>query len=221
MAINWGDLGAGALGGAGTGATIGTSFVPGWGTAVGAGVGGLAGILAALFGGGGKEGGPERLTAANEQEQSILDFLLQNGMGQLQDPQKGFKPLEDYARTQFANHTIPSLAERFTSFAGGNNALSSPSFASQLGQAGAGLESSLAALGSQYGQQNQQNALQQLNTGLKPAFNTDYKATQHGTGTNILASLLQSQAIPKLIENGPELYKQYKANKMAPKQAKG
>lgn len=211
MAINWGDLGAGALGGAGTGATIGTAFNPGLGTGIGAGVGGLAGILAALFGGGGKEGGPERLTAANEQEQSILDFLLQNGMGQLQNPQQGFKPLEDYARTQFANHTVPSLAERFTSFGGGNNALSSPSFASQLGQAGAGLESSLAALGAQYGQQNQQNGLSQLQTGLKPAFNTDYRATQHGTGTNILASLLQSKAIPKLIENGPELYNQYKA----------
>jgi hypothetical protein len=221
MAINWGDLGAGGLAGAGTGATIGTSINPGLGTGIGAGVGGLAGILAALFGGGGKEGGNHRLTEASEEEQSILDFLLQNGMGQLQDPQKGFKPLEDYARTQFANHTVPSLAERFTSFAGGNNALSSPSFASQLGQAGAGLESSLAALGAQYGQQNQQNALQQLNTGLKPAFNTDYRANQPGTGTNILASLLQSKAIPKLIEHGPAIYNQYKANKMAPKQAKG
>ncbi len=34
---------SGAAAGAGTGATVGTSFLPGWGTAIGAGVGGLAG----------------------------------------------------------------------------------------------------------------------------------------------------------------------------------
>lgn len=228
MAINWGDLAAGGLGGAGTGATagaaIGSAFPvvgTGIGAGVGAGVGGLAGILASIFGDQGRKGGPQRLASPNSQEQSILEYLLNSGLGQLKDPQQGFKPIEDYARTQFANRTVPSLAERFTSFAGGNNALSSPSFASQLGQAGGELEQALAAMGAQYGQQNQHNALSQLTLGLSPAFQTDYRATEHGTGTNFLSALLQSKALPKAIQAAPQLYQQYLANQKLSNEAKG
>ena len=46
----------------------------------------------------------------------------------------------------------------------------SPAFASQLGQAGAGLEQGLAAMRSQYGMENRGQLLQLLGLGLTPQY---------------------------------------------------
>ena len=184
---NWMGALQGILGGAGSGAALGSSF-PVIGTALGAGVGALGGGFAGLFGGG-KEGGVQQAQTLNPQQQSILQFLLQMGQSGLQNPQQGFAPIAQQARDQFNQQTVPSLAERFSSM--GNNALSSPSFVSQLGQAGAGLEGNLAALQSQYGQQNQQNAMQMLALGLSPSFQNFYQASQPGFGENLLSNTLR------------------------------
>lgn len=110
------------------------------------------------------------------QQQGLQNQSIQQALGLLQGPQdytKGFQPIAQQARSQFTQNTIPTLSERFTSL-GSGSALSSPAFASQLGQAGAGLEQGLAALQSQYGlqqqglQQNQLNSL--LNFGMQPSF---------------------------------------------------
>ena len=95
-----------------------------------------------------------------------MQLLQQLGIQGLQNPYGGFEPIEQQARNNFNQQTIPSIAERFT--AGTNGATSSPSFASQLGQAGAGLESDLAAMKAGYGQQNIQQILQLLQLGLRP-----------------------------------------------------
>lgn len=198
MAFNW--LGAlqGALGGAGAGAGIG-SAVPGIGTAIGAGIGGLGGGLAGLFGGG-ENGGVRQTPTINPQQQNILQFLLQQGQQGLQNPMEGFGPIAQQARSQFSQQTIPSIAERFTAGTGG--AMSSPSFASQLGQAGAGLEEALAAMQSQYGMKNQQNALQMLALGLSPSFENSY---QPGLGQSILAGSAQA---------APSFYQSYMLNNL-------
>jgi hypothetical protein len=193
MAINaLGGL-SGGLGGAATGASLG-SIVPGIGTAIGAGIGGIGGLLAGLFGGGGK--GRTRRLPMNPQEQSVIDMLLGQGQQQLQNPYQGFEPIAQQARSQFAQQTVPGLAERFTSL--GENRLSSPQFASQLGQAGAGLEQSLAALQSQYGMQQQGNALRQLELGLRPMYDqsrtspsTGFGGQLFGAGTDLLPLLQQ------------------------------
>ncbi len=138
---NWAGGLQGGLGGAGAGASIG-SVVPGIGTAIGAGLGGLGGWLAGLFGGG-KNGGVNQAKIRNPEQENILKYLLQQGQQGLQNPSAGFAPIAQQARNQFNQQTIPSLAERFSSM--GNNSISSPAFASQLGQAGAGLEEALAA----------------------------------------------------------------------------
>ncbi len=196
---NW--LGAlqGALGGAGAGAAIG-SVVPGIGTAIGTGLGALGGGLGGLFGGG-EKGGVKQVATVNPEQQNILKFLLQQGQQGLQNPYANFAPIAQQARNQFSQQTVPSIAERFTSM--GNSSLSSPAFASQLGQAGAGLEEALAALQSQYGMKNQQQALSLLALGLSPSFQNIYQGSQPGFGENLLSGTIQA---------APSFYQSYMLN---------
>lgn len=188
MAVNWSGGLQGALGGAGSGAMIG-SVVPGIGTGVGAGLGAIAGGLGGLFGGG-NEGGLQQAQRLTPEQQSILSLLLGTGGKSLQNPYAGFQPIAQQARSQFFQNTIPSLAERFTSM--GSGSLSSPAFVSQLGQAGTGLEEALAAMQSQYGMQNQKNALSMLALGLSPQFENFYQRSQPGFGENLLSGTLQA-----------------------------
>lgn len=185
---NW--LGAlqGALGGAASGAALG-NIIPGIGTAIGTGIGAVGGGLGGLFGGG-KKGTVKQVPTVNPQQQNILNYLLQQGQQGLQNPYAGFDALSQQARTQFNQQTIPSIAERFTSM--GNASLSSPAFASQLGQAGAGLEEALAALQSQYGLKNQQSALSLLALGLSPSFQNIYRGSQPGFGENLFSGAIQA-----------------------------
>lgn len=213
MAIDWGNLAAGGLAGAGTGATIG-SIVPGIGTGLGALAGGGLGLIGSYFGGGSKPGGPQRSSAPNQQENSILQYLLSQGQGQLQNPLQGFQPIADRARSQFNKTTIPSLAERFTSL--GNNSLSSPSFAHELGQSGVDLEEMLAALGAQYGQRNQQNAFSMLSLGLSPAFQTHYQPQEHGFGRQLLGNTASAG-----LQAAPQLFQSYMLNQALQKLAAG
>lgn len=196
MAINWGDAFQGALGGASTGAGIGSYSANPLGTALGAGVGGIGGFLASLFSGGGEKGGVKQAQNFSPEVQQILQLLMQQGQNGLQNPYEGWGDVENNARTQFQNNTVPGLAERFTSM--GNNALSSGAFNSQLGQAGVGLESNLAALKQQYGQQNRNNALQQLSLGIQPSFTNYYQESQPGFGENLFAGV--AQAAPKFLQ---------------------
>jgi hypothetical protein len=219
MAIDWGNIASGALAGAGSGATLGSLIpIPGVSTAVGAGLGALfgggLGAAGSYFGNPSKPGGPQRASAPNKQENNVLQYLLSQGLGQLQNPLQGFQPIADRARSQFNQITIPSLAERFTSL--GNNALSSPSFASSLGQAGAGLEEALAALGADYGQRNQQNAMSMLTLGLSPAFQTYYQPQEHGFGRQLL-----SGAVSTGLQAAPQLYQSYMLNQALSKLAAG
>jgi len=116
-------------------------------------------------------------SVAPEQQQAIFQ-MLQQALGQMQDPQSGFKPIADLARQQFNQQTVPGIAERFASM--GDNRLGSGAFASQLGQAGAGLESQLAAQGAQYGLQQQGLAQQLAQLGLSPTFQYGYHQPQEG-----------------------------------------
>lgn len=219
MAIDWGNLASGALAGAGSGATIGSLIpIPGISTALGAGLGALAGgglgLAGSYFGGGSKPGGPQRSSAPNQQEQSILQYLLNQGQNKLQNPMQGFEPIADYARSKFNKTTIPSLAERFTSM--GNNSLSSPSFAHELGQSGVDLEEMLAALGADYGQGNQQNALSLLTLGLSPAFQTHYQPQEHGFGRQFLSGSVNAG-----LQAAPQLYQSYMINQALQRLASG
>jgi len=108
----------------------------------------------------------EQLPRFSQQQQNALQALLSQGLSN-----SNLQSLEKNATNQFNQQIIPMLSERFSSM--GNNALSSPAFASQLGQAGSGLASQLAALRSQYG-------LQQLQMGLSPMFENIYTPASPG-----------------------------------------
>jgi len=110
----------------------------------------------------------EQVPRFNQEQQSLLQNLLGLGQQTINNPYKGFEPIAQRATSQFNQQTVPGLAQRFASL--GSNSLSSPAFASQLGQAGAGLQEGLAALQSQYGMQNRQQGLQFLQQGLTPQF---------------------------------------------------
>lgn len=197
---NWLSGLQGTLGGAGTGAAIGSMIAPGIGTAIGGALGGVAGGIGGLFSGG-EKGGVKQAQTLNPQQQQILSMLLGQGQQNLQNPYAGFEDISNYAQNQFNQNIVPSIAERFASL--GNNALSSGAFATQLGQAGRGLGDTLALLRNQYGQQNQQNALQQLSLGLSPSFQNFYQQSQPGFGENLFNGAIQA---------APSLYQSYMLN---------
>ncbi len=199
MAIDWGNVGQSTLGGATTGGGIGLMGGP-VGGAIGAGAGGLLGLLAGLipsmFGGNSNpnsqqlsEGLNKISTMSPEQQQALLELLSQ-GQNTLQNPYAGFEGIENQARSNFQQQAMPGLAERFAAM--GNNAPSSPSYQAEKMNAMSGLEGNLAALRSQYGMQNKQNALGQLSLGLTPTFQTAYKAHEPGFGENMLSGAFQN-----------------------------
>ena len=142
-----------ALSGASTGASIGGSVLPGWGHAIGAGLGSLAGLFGSDSNG---------IKALNPQQQKIQDLAGSQALQLLQGGRpQGFQPIADRAQRQFTTQTVPGLAERFSSLGAGSQ--NSSAFQGALGQAGSDLQSQLAALESQFGQ-NQLSQL--LNAGL-------------------------------------------------------
>lgn len=106
--------------------------------------------------------------------------MLQPGQGQ-QNYQNAFAPIAEQRTNEFYSQTIPSLAERFTALGGGQN---SSAFQGALGQAGAGLQTDLASMGAQFGQQQQQldqnYLLNLLRFAFQPQFETQYKPATGG-----------------------------------------
>jgi hypothetical protein len=92
-----------------------------------------------------------------------LQGLLGQGFGQ------GFEPFAQKARTQFQTQTVPGLAERFTAMGGAGGQRSS-AFQGALGQAGAGLEENLAALGQEYGMRQEDLLARLLGQAQQPQF---------------------------------------------------
>lgn len=107
-------------------------------------------------------------------QSQVLNYLLQYGLGGLQDldqNQFDFAPVANQQLENFYTQTIPSIAERFTSLGGGQR---SSAFQGALGQAGRGLANDLASQQQQYNLQQQgmeQNLISNLlNMGLVPQF---------------------------------------------------
>mgnify|MGYP001561976237 CR=1 FL=1 len=181
------------LGGAAGGTAIGGPM--------GAFVGGLGGagidLISQLFGGGntkpgqgnaltGSQGGIMQIDRFKPEQQQLQSQLGKMGLEGLQNPTAGFAPIGQRARSQFNQTTVPGLAERFAS--SGSNALSSPSYISQLGEAGAGLEEALAALEAQYGLSNQGHLRELLGMSLADPYISATAQAQPGFLQQILPS---------------------------------
>lgn len=130
-------------------------------------------------------------------QMSALQQLLGQGLGGLQQLQQPFDfgPIEQQARQGFSQQTVPELAERFTGLGAGSQG--SSAFAQLLGRSGADLESSLAALRSQYGLQDlgrrQNLATNQLQFGLQSPYG-DYIQRTPGFWENLATPLLSGAA---------------------------
>lgn len=156
---------------------------------------------------GGWKGAPAGLLSLNKFDQSqenTLDSLLkhlQSGIGNVNLPgqtlqgnmpqnqaqQFNFAPIGAEAQRNFAQQTIPGLAERFGGMGSGGS-LNSSAFGQALGGAGADLQSQLAALQSQYGQNQQQ-----LNQGQQ-SLNQNEMGQQSNNLMNFLQHYLQQRS---------------------------
>lgn len=132
----------------------------------------------------------EQLPRFTPEQQNALSMLLQQGA-----QNANFGGIENRAREQFANNTIPGLAERFTALGSGGSQRSS-AFQGALGSAASDLESQLGALRGQYG-------MQQLGLGLQPSFENIYVPRQGGLAEG------SAQGIGQLIGKLPELFEAY------------
>lgn len=186
MAFNWRTGGAGAAGGALSGASLGSSILPGPGTAIGALLGAGAGLLGGL---GGKKARYER-PQMNPLEEQAYQSSLQQGLGLLQNPYQGFDPIAQRAQSVFNQYNLPGINEGFTNFTGG--ALSSPALGAEKSFASLDLAERLAALQAQYGMQNRQSALQMLQFGMTPYQNQFYRPQQHGFGPELFNAGINS-----------------------------
>jgi hypothetical protein len=136
--------------------------------------------------------------------QGNINNLLSSTFQGLQNPQQGFQPIAEQAQNQFETQTVPALAERFTAMGGGQR---SGAFRSALGNAGANLQSNLAAMGAQYGLQNRSGLLDQLKLGLLNQPKFGFSQRQGGALENILGPLLGGQASYYGGENAGEFVK--------------
>lgn len=123
----------------------------------------------------GSPGGYEQVGLYEPHQRNALNFVLSDALGQLQNPYQGYEPIQNEAIRNFQERTIPALSETFQ---GGR--LSSPLFQKQLGYAGSGLESNLAAQKAQYGMDARNQALSQLQIGLTPQLSTQYFGSTPG-----------------------------------------
>jgi hypothetical protein len=191
-----------------------TAALPYIGTAVSSAIGTKLGSLGSSGGGGGggsSSGGGggsfwggnpaqvQQLRRYDPQQQSTLHALLTRGLSGLDNPQKGFEPIAANVRRQFNTVGVPGLAERFTSMGGSGQR--SSAFAGALGSAQSELESSLAALGSQYGLQQQDILLRMLGLGTQPSFNSIYIPRTEGFGEQFGSSVAGAagKALPGII----------------------
>jgi hypothetical protein len=147
---------SGALGGAATGATLGSLFAPGIGTAVGA----LGGGLLGLFGGGNKQPKIQQQNLLHPLQEKALERYLSQGIETSPLYQQGSSFLQNLLSNNpeayqafelpyyqnFQQNIIPQLAERFAGMGTGAGGLSSSGLYNSLGQAGRNLQTDLAAL---------------------------------------------------------------------------
>lgn len=115
---------------------------------------------------GSKQGDVVGINQYTPQQNEIMNWLLQFGRGNLENPGQGFDPIKQDTLNTFNQEIVPDLLERFS--ASGSNSASSPVIQSNLASAGSNLAQKLAAFQAQYNQSNQQNALAQLQLGLNP-----------------------------------------------------
>lgn len=133
--------------------------------------------------------GPQQFSYSpySEQGRSMLDYLLQNAQQNLQNPYQGFEELQKQIMDTYNQQILPETLERFGALGGA----APSSFAKEINMSNQGLAQQLLAHKLGYGQQRQQQALQQAQLGLRPQYEMGYAPGQQG----LIPSIAQ-RAIP-------------------------
>ena len=106
-----------------------------------------------------------------------MSWALQRGQDQYNNPYAGFDAIKNNALLNFQQQTLPGVMQNWSNM-GQGNALSSGTFGSQLGAAYRSLGNDLAAMQSQYGLNNQRQAMSLMKMGMQPQFeNVMYPAS--------------------------------------------
>lgn len=138
----------------------------------------LSNILQFLFGQGAED---KQYDLYNPDQQQAFSQILQQALSGLQGNNLDFAPIENQARSDFAQNTIPSIAERFT----GLGAQNSSAFGNRLGAAASGLESNLAAQKSGFNMQKQGLLQSLVGLGLTPQKQNVYNPRTPGFLENV------------------------------------
>lgn len=109
----------------------------------------------------------QQMSLYNPEQEAAMNTALSRGL-QGATQQFDFAPIEQQARTGFAQKTLPSIAERFAGL--GQGGQRSSAFYNTLGQAGQGLEESLAAMKQNYNLQMMPMMQQLMGMGLNRRF---------------------------------------------------
>ena len=117
----------------------------------------------------------------NPQQQQLFSQLGQMGMQGLQDPTKGFEPIQQETMRQFNQDVMPSIMSRIGALGGGH----SSSYGQAGTQAGQDLMTRLNAQKAQFGQNNIQNYMNMIQQGLTRQNETMYHPRQQGFGERI------------------------------------
>lgn len=125
----------------------------------------------------------------NEYQQQALNSLLNAGQSNMANPYEGFDEIRNQILRDYQENILPQISEQFTAGTGG--ASSSPDFVKRLSAGGQGLANQLMAHKLNYGQQNRQFGLQQLQQGLTPHYETSINPGREG----LIGSTL-NKAIP-------------------------
>lgn len=127
----------------------------------------------------------EQMQNFNPEQNAMMNQAMNRGWGSLGN--FDFAPIEAQARQGFQQTTVPGIAERFTALGGGQR---SSAFSQALGQAGAGLETNLAAMKQNYNLQQMPAMLQLMQMGLTPRYDYMMHPGNQGvlqTGINAFA----------------------------------
>ena len=144
----------------------------------------------------GNEAEELRFQQLTPEQQKAQSEILQSGLKGLREPFEDspyFKGVEERARSDFNNKTLPGIAERFA----GANALRSSAFTNSLRQGATDFDAQLAGLRGQYGLAQEANLQDRVRQGLTPQYKSQFRESGTGLTGNLLKTGLS--VLPKLL----------------------
>jgi len=142
----------------------------------------------------------EQFPIYTPQQHGIMNRLLPQAAQGIESYKEGFAPLEEKARRDYLEKTIPSIAERFTQ-SGGRG---SSGFRNALGESAKSFETDIGELGSRYSLARQGLLQNMLSSLLTPSYESFYSPQQPGLLQSLAGAAIPgvAQGLGQLINEG-------------------